>query len=145
MFGLCRGYLGASWGFVANLFTKHIKTTHLIEMQTVLSLGPCGANTHQSETLHPRMFMKQIKTHTSSHTSLNATITIARPLSREHAPTLNPTPKQVHDRYNSTHLIEMRESLSLCPCRANMQLRNTTMSSDIEFTHIVEMSNSLSR
>ena len=55
-------------------------------------------------------------------------------MSSDNAPILNPTRTHVHDTQQThTYLIEMNNSLLLDPCRAIMQLRNTTMSSDIEF------------
>ena len=41
--------------------------------------------------------------------------------------------------HTHTNVIEMHESLFLGPCRARKQLQNTTMSSDIEFTHLTKM------
>ena len=46
--------------------------------------------------------------------------------------------------HQNTQLVEMLKSLSLCPCRARMQLQNTSMSLDIEFAHVSGMHTSLS-
>ena len=94
------------------------------------------AQQDRARDLHPNLLIGYRKTHTSLKC-------VNRSRSAPAEGRYNFQKTAMSSDIEVTHLIEMRKSLSLCPCRAIIPFQKTTMSSGIEFTHFIETYKSL--